>query len=171
MKAHVSILLSRAIAGAILLIAILTAAPRTLAQPPAETTAPAWTLRDLAGKPVNSDQFKGKVVVIDFWATWCPPCRKEIPGFVDLHRRYADKGLVIVGIALDRMGPSAIKTFVEKFGMKYPVVIGDARIAETFGGIEAIPTTFVIDRTGKIVGKHVGYEGRETFEKEIKPLL
>ena len=106
MKAHVSILLSRAIAGAILLIAILTAAPRTLAQPPAETTAPAWTLRDLAGKPVNSDQFKGKVVVIDFWATWCPPCRKEIPGFVDLHRRYADKGLVIVGIALDRMGPS-----------------------------------------------------------------
>jgi len=154
-----------------LLIAILTAAPRTLAQPPAETTAPAWTLRDLAGKPVNSDQFKGKVVVIDFWATWCPPCRKEIPGFVDLHRRYADKGLVIVGIALDRMGPSAIKTFVEKFGMKYPVVIGDARIAETFGGIEAIPTTFVIDRTGKIVGKHVGYEGRETFEKEIKPLL
>ncbi len=154
-----------------MLIAILVAAPRILAQSPAETTAPEWGLRDLAGNPVKSDQFKGKVVVVDFWATWCPPCREEIPGFVDLHRRYADQGLVIVGISLDRTGPSAVKAFVEKFGMKYPVVIGDARTVEAFGGVEAIPTTFVIDRTGKIVGKHVGFADREAFEKEIKRLL
>ncbi len=133
--------------------------------------APAWELRNVDGSTLKSDQFAGKVVIVDFWATWCPPCREEIPGFVDLHRRYADKGLVVVGVALDRTGPSAIKAFMEKFGMKYPVVIGDARTVEAFGGVEAIPTTFVIDRAGKIVGKHVGYEDRETFEKEIKRLL
>ncbi|MGH7957868.1 MAG: TlpA disulfide reductase family protein [Opitutaceae bacterium] len=103
--------------------------------------------------------------------SWCPPCRAEIPGFVDLYKRYADKGLVIVGVSLDQQGPAVVRPFVEKFGVNYPIVMGDAKIASAFGGIEALPTTFVIDRSGKIVRTHVGYTNAETFEKDIKPLL
>lgn len=133
--------------------------------------APVWQLSDLSGNTVKSEHFKGKVVILDFWATWCPPCRAEIPGFIDLHRRYADKGIVIVGVSLDQQGPAIVKPFVEKFGMKYPVVMGDSAIAEAFGGVEALPTTFIIDRAGNIVRTHVGYTDRKTFEDQIKPLL
>lgn len=135
------------------------------------STAPAWALRDLSGKAVTSDEFKGKVVILDFWATWCPPCRAEIPGFVDLYKRYAEKGLVIVGVSLDQNGPAAVTPFVQKFAMNYPVVMGDGQIVKAFGGIEALPTTFVIDRTGKVVRMHVGFTDAEAFEKDIKSLL
>lgn len=149
----------------------LAAAPNVSAQVPAGSPAPAWTLRDLSGKFVKSDQFKGKVVILDFWATWCPPCRKEIPGFVDLYKRYGDKGLVVVGVSLDQQGPSVVKPFLAKLGVNYPVVMGDARVAAAFGGIDALPTTFIIDRSGNIARTHIGYADVETFEKDIKPLL
>ena len=133
--------------------------------------APDWQLKDLDGKSVKLSDFKGKVVILNFWATWCPPCRKEIPTFVSLQRQYADKGLVIVGVSLDEKGPGVVKPFVAKMGINYPVVMGDPKTAADYGGIAVVPTTFVIDRSGKVAAEHEGDADRATFEGEIKPLL
>ena len=129
--------------------------------------APDWQLNTLDGKRVKLSDFKGKVVILNFWATWCAPCRVEIPGFVMLQKKYGDKGLAVIGVSVDEQGPEVVKKFVKRFGMNYPVVMGNEKIAEAYGGIVAIPTTFVIDREGRIAGKHLGYEDKETFEKEI----
>ncbi|RKX34106.1 MAG: TlpA family protein disulfide reductase [Verrucomicrobia bacterium] len=132
---------------------------------------PSWELTDLQGHPVRSADFEGKVVLLDFWATWCPPCRKEIPGFIELQERYGEAGLVVVGVSLDEGGAAVVAPFVSKEGINYPVVMGDSTIVEAFGGIASIPTTFVINRDGQIVERHVGYVSQNRFEKSIKSLL
>ena len=133
--------------------------------------SPVWALKDLNGVIVKSDQFKGKVVVIDFWATWCPPCRAEIPGYVDLVKKYGGDGLVIVGVSMDEAGPGVVKTFSDKFGVNYPMVMGDEKMVAAFGGIEALPTTFLIDRNGQIRDRKVGAEPTEEYSKKILALL
>ena len=133
--------------------------------------APAWQLPDLNGKLVSSAEFEGKVLLIDFWATWCPPCRKMIPGLVELQEAYADAGLVIVGVSLDRKGPEVVRAFNEKFRVNYTSLMGDEAIVSAFGGIEGIPTSFLIDREGRIVEKHVGYTSKRKLKSEIEPLL
>jgi thiol-disulfide isomerase/thioredoxin len=138
---------------------------------PRNRSAPDWQLKDLDGKPVKLSDFKGKVLILNFWATWCPPCRKEIPTFVSLQKQYAPKGLAIVGVSLDEKGPGVVTPFVAKMGINYPVVMGDPKIAADYGGIAVVPTTFVIDRNGKVVAEHQGDAERATFEGEIKPLL
>ena len=138
---------------------------------PATVPAPAWALKDVDGHPVSMAQFHGKVVILDFWATWCPPCRAEIPGFVELQQTYGDRGLVVIGVSMDQGGPAVVKSFMQKFGMNYPVVMGDETISEAFGGIEGLPTTFIIDRRGHLVDRHVGYTEKGDFERAIKPLL
>lgn len=139
--------------------------------PQAGKPAPAWELKDVDGKPVKSADFKGKVVVLDFWATWCPPCRAEIPSFVALQKQYGQDGLQVVGVSLDEKGPAVVKPFMKKMGINYPVVMGTPAVTDAYGGIEGIPTTFIIDREGRIVSRHTGLESKATFEKEIKPLL
>jgi len=133
--------------------------------------APGWALQDLAGKTVHASDFKGKVVVLDFWATWCPPCRAEIPGFIDLQKKYQSQGLTVVGVSMDQDGVDTVKAFVQKMGMNYPVVMADTNVVAAYGNIEAIPTTFIIDRTGRIVNQHLGLTDKAEFEAEIKPLL
>jgi thiol-disulfide isomerase/thioredoxin len=135
------------------------------------TPAPVWKLKDVEGNLVSSEQFKGKVVVVDFWATWCPPCRAEIPGYVKLQEKYGKDGLVVVGISLDQQGPGIVKEFMAKNKMNYPVVMGDEAVAQSFGGIEAIPTTFIIDRAGNIRDKKIGGEEAAVFEKRLLGLL
>lgn len=138
---------------------------------PAGPHAPAWSLKDPDGRTVNSDQFKGKVVVIDFWATWCPPCRQEIPGYVDLQRKYGKDGLVIIGVSLDQQGPGVVKKFVQTFQVDYPIVMGNDDVVKAFGGIEALPTTFLIDRDGTIRDRKVGRIETSEYERKILSVL
>jgi thiol-disulfide isomerase/thioredoxin len=137
----------------------------------ARTQAPDWKLVDLNGKIVNFSDFRGLVLILDFWTTWCVPCRIEIPHFVELQKQYGDKGLMVVGISLDKQGPEVVKKFVKQLGVNYPIVIGNEKVAEAYGGIYGIPTTFVIDRQGRIVSQHIGYDDKATFEKEVQSLL
>jgi thiol-disulfide isomerase/thioredoxin len=141
------------------------------ADPVTPTPAPGWELKDVDGKPVNFSQFKGKVVVLDFWATWCGPCRSEIPGYGKLQEKYKDKGLVIIGVSLDQEGPAVVKKFIGDFHMNYQVVMGDDAVVEAFGGVDGIPTTFIIDRTGKICDKKVGAMVTAEYEKVLLQYL
>ncbi len=133
--------------------------------------APQFTLQDLDGKNVSLSSFKGKVVVLDFWATWCPPCRQEIPHFIDLQNKYGKKNFTFLGVSVDQDGPSVVKTFVAKNGMNYPQLMATQQVVMNYGKIDGIPTTFVIDKKGVIRNVFVGYHPKEVFEKEIQKYL
>ncbi len=138
---------------------------------------PDWRMTLPDGKKVSAADFDGKVVILDFWATWCPPCKKEIPGFIELQKKYADKGLVIVGLSFD-YDPEVHAKWVREQGMNYLSIYcgtdeGKA-LMETFEkrfGEIVFPTTMVIDRTGRIVYKHEGYGTPDQFEKVVTPLF
>ena len=133
--------------------------------------APDFTLLDLNGKEVSLLDFKGKVVIIDFWATWCPPCVKEIPHFIELYEEYKDKGLAMVGISLDRQGVGVVKAFKKQFKVNYPLLMANNQVVSAYGNIRGIPTTFVIDSEGNIQRMYVGYQSKSVFEADIKKLL
>ena len=137
----------------------------------AKMAAPSLQLQNLEGKSVRLSDFKGKVVVLNFWATWCSPCREEIPDLVSLQKEYAARGLVVLGVSMDEGDPARVASFAKKFGINYPLVMGDAKTAEAYGGIQVLPTTFIIDRKGNVVDGLQGATDRAGFEKKIKPVL
>ncbi len=133
---------------------------------------PEFSLPDLDGVDTSLADFEGKVVVLDLWATWCPPCRKEIPFLVQLYEEFKDQGLVVVGVGLDRGGAPTLAPFAEENGITYPILVGDGDVQATYG-VTGIPTTFVIGRDGRIAAKHVGYDPSmaEPLREEIQRLL
>ena len=134
--------------------------------------APDFSLTDLNGRRLTLSEHKGKVILLDFWATWCAPCIIEIPGFVKLQERYRDQGFVAIGISMDDQGElEAVREFYRNYRMNYPVAVGDGKTSELFGGILGLPTTFLIGRDGRIYAKHVGATEMAVFEEEIKELL
>ncbi len=133
--------------------------------------APNFSLKTSDGKVVKLSDLKGKTVVLNFWATWCGPCRAEIPGFIDVYNKYKSKGLEIVGISLDQGGWSDVNPFVKEYNITYPVVLGNDDLARRYGNIEAIPTTFIVDKKGMIAKQHVGYMKEADFETLVKDLL
>ena len=133
-----------------------------------------FTLTDINGKKFNLASLKGKVIVLDFWATWCAPCKVEIPWFVEFQKKYGPQGFTAVGISVDDP-VEKLKPFAAEFKMNYPVLLGDGRDdiqgPKGFGPMFGLPKTFVIGRDGKICKTHVGFSQKETLEKQIKSLL
>ena len=131
-----------------------------------------FMIKDLEGKDVALSSFKGKVIVLNFWATWCGPCKAEIPAFVELQNTYGKDGLVVVGYSVDDDAPKA-RAFMNEYKINYPVLLGLGRedVQEAFGPIWGIPASFIISRDGKVCKKHLGIAPKAVFEKEIKALL
>ena len=132
--------------------------------------APDFALAQLHGAELRLSSYRGKVVLLDFWATWCDPCREEIPHFVELQKRYGDQGLQIIGVSMDD-SPDPVGPFYQKFHMNYPVVMGNAKTGELYGGVLGLPIAFLIGRDGRIYAKHIGATDAAVFENEIKTLL
>jgi|Deesub1362B_J571_1020462.scaffolds.fasta_scaffold01781_7 peroxiredoxin len=133
--------------------------------------APDFELKDLEGKTVRLSDYRGKMVILNFWATWCPPCRMEIPSFIRLYDEFKDKGLVIIGVSLDREGKEVVQKFAANYKINYPVVMGDMNVVAAYGGISAIPTTFIINKNGRVVNRFVGLREESVFRSEIRKWL
>jgi cytochrome c biogenesis protein CcmG/thiol:disulfide interchange protein DsbE len=125
--------------------------------------APAFSLKDLNGKTMALEDFKGKILFLNFWATWCPPCRAEIPDFIEFYGQNKDKGLEVVGLSVDNLTPQQLLSFVQKNKMTYPVAFATEKIIRDYEPGEFIPTTIVIDRQGRIRHKQVGAMNKETL--------
>ena len=133
--------------------------------------APDFALKDTDGKTVKLSDYKGKVVLLDFWATWCGPCKIEIPWFMDFERKLKDRGFSVLGVAMDDEGWEAVKPFLQDMGVNYRVVMGNDFTAQAYGGVDALPTTFLIDREGRVAAVHVGLAGKKEFLDGIEKLL
>jgi peroxiredoxin len=132
--------------------------------------APNFELKDTNGKTVRLADYAGKVVLLDFWATWCGPCKIEIPWFMEFERSYKDRGFAVIGVSMDESW-DLVKPFLSEMKINYRIVLGNDTIAQQYGGIEALPTTFLIDKQGKIAAAHVGLASKPVIENGIEQLL
>ncbi|PYS47458.1 MAG: hypothetical protein DMG13_27940 [Acidobacteria bacterium] len=135
--------------------------------------APEFELEKVAGGQLKADEIKGKVTIVDFWATWCQPCIAEIPNFNKIHEKWADKGVQMLGITVESGSLEDIRPKVDELGLKYPVVVGNDKVVEGFGGLIGFPTTFIVSKDWKIYKKYLGMtpHKRELIEKDIEKLL
>src|SRR5579863_2528330 len=135
------------------------------------TVAPDFTLESLDGKSMRLSDFRGKAVLLNFWATWCGPCKIEMPWFVDFQKEYGSQGLQIVGVAMDDASTEDIAKFAKDMGVNYPILIGKEAVGDQYGGVPALPETFLISRDGKIMDKIIGLRGKAEIEDAIKKAL
>jgi peroxiredoxin len=140
---------------------------------PAGRTAPDFELKSIDGKSYKLADLRGKAVLLNFWATWCPPCKIEIPWFIELQKQYASQGLIVVGVAMDddTNKQKVVKDFADQMKIDYPILLGTDQVADQYGGVDALPTTFFISRDGKIVRRVMGLAGHSEFEEAIQAAL
>jgi peroxiredoxin len=165
-----------AIAGVAAILGVVACSPtrpsRTAVKEDSQRKhAPDFALKDANGKLVHLADYQGKVVLLDFWATWCGPCAVEIPWFMEFQRKYKDRGFEVLGVSMDDDGWKSINPFVSQKKINYRVVLGDDTTGDLYGGLEALPTTFVIDRYGRIASVHIGLASKKDFEDAIEKLL
>jgi thiol-disulfide isomerase/thioredoxin len=142
----------------LILVAVLTLAlAGSCSAQPGTGPAPAWTLTDLKGKPVSLADYRGKVVLVNFWATWCPPCRAEIPELISIQTQYHDRGFSVLGLSVDSSGPNSVAQFAQAQGMNYPIVMADETTADAYGADQGIPVSALVDQQGVVRWSHLGY--------------
>jgi len=145
--------------------------PSTLVGDVRGVAAPDFELTSLDGKRVKLSDYRGKAVLLNFWATWCGPCKIEMPWFVELQKEYGPQGLQIVGVAMDDASRDEIQKFVKEMGVNYTILLGKEAVGQQYGGVDVLPTTFFIDRDGKIVSREFGLQSRSLFVDNIKKSL
>lgn len=138
----------------------------------AATKMPSFSLTDVvSGETVKSSSFKGKSLLITFFATWCPPCIQEVPTLINLQNSYKDEGFSVIGLSVDQGGSKVVKKLVLKKSINYPVVMADERTMQSFGGVYGIPVSFLVNKKGNVVKKYTGYIAKSILEKDIKKIL
>jgi cytochrome c biogenesis protein CcmG/thiol:disulfide interchange protein DsbE len=138
---------------------------------PVRQAAPDFALPDQNGHVVRLSALRGRVVLLNFWATWCKPCRTELPWFSDFHRQYDSRGLSVMAVAMDDDGWTVVRPFISKLNVGFPVMVGGDAIVNLYGGLNAVPTTLVIDKSGLVAATNIGIQQREKYEAELQALL
>jgi peroxiredoxin len=133
--------------------------------------APEFVLKDSSGQDVKLSDYRGKVVLLNFWATWCGPCEVEIPWFIDFQREYKDRDFAVLGVSLDEDGWKSVRPFVAREKVNYRVMVTTEAVDQLYGGVDSLPTSFVIDREGRVASSHVGLASKNTYRQEILTLL
>ena len=170
--------LRRALAGAALLCALIALysvwpapVPAAMRAAKDRKVAPAFTLKDATNANVRLLDYKGRVVLLNFWATWCGPCKMEVPWFVEFEKTYQSRGFAVLGISMDDDGWTAVKPYIAAQKINYRVALGNDQVAQLYGGIDSLPTTLLIDRDGRVAAVHVGLVNRSDYDNEIRQLL
>ena len=165
------------LAGLVILVAVMIFAARFMVKhhpPPGDLrgkSAPEFTLKTLEGKTVKLADYRGQAVLVNFWATWCHPCKIEMPWFVELQKHYGPQGFQVLGIAMDDASPEDIGKFAKEMGVNYPVLLGTESVGNEYGGVQFLPTTYFVDREGKIVSRIYGLKSRSDIEDDVKTAL
>ncbi|MBZ5656750.1 MAG: TlpA family protein disulfide reductase [Acidobacteriia bacterium] len=163
-----------AVVAAMLLVGIHIARKNHAGGPPGQLigrTAPDFELQSLEGKSVKLSDFRGKAVLLNFWATYCGPCKIEMPWFVELQKEYGPQGFQIIGVAMDDASTEDIAKFAKEMGVNYPILLGKESVGQSYGGVGVLPTTFFVDRDGKITDREFGLQSRSVFVDNIKKAL
>ena len=133
--------------------------------------APDFELKDSMGKTVRLSDYKGKVVLLNFWATWCGPCKIEIPWFVEFEQKHKDQGFAVLGVSMDEEGLEVVGPYLQETKVNYRVLLGTDSVAQLYGGVDSLPTSFLLDREGKIASVHVGLVSKSNYQNDIDQLL
>jgi peroxiredoxin len=160
-----------AVSSVLLLFLASCSHPRELKSEGRRQTAPNFSLKDADGNPVHLADYRGKVVLVNFWATWCGPCEVEIPWFVEFEQKYKDQGFAVLGLSMDDDGWKAVRPFIASHKINYRVMIASEVVSQQFGDIDSLPTSFVLDRQGRIATNHVGLIDKRDYQNEILKLL